>query len=310
MSDPQFTWLQPRALAEADDEQDDRLLLLDGHSQPTSPPLPNHSWPALQPRMFPDESSHDGLLTYVRAAGVDAVAEQLSIQNLRLETQPPSSASQPAATPRSSVIPYPPRAVTPASLAPPPFAESRPRVASPTPPAVNPPRPPRGEDRIPSRRQASSLREDDRPKRAISSKFHDTIQSTRAMQKLVEGKICTTTKCSMLDLPTDAPTDVYDGTKMEVDLPSIQPDNDQEGDAEIEISLIEQLAEARRGSATLGMRRAGLPLYRSSTEAALRCQNLVRNKPRMRKRTKLRHRPTQSHMPAAAGSTVASTSTP
>lgn len=297
MSDTsRFTWLQPRALAEEDNDYDDRLLLLDGDSQPTSSPhLSKCPWPPLQPRMSPDDSSNDAgvFWTYERAAGVDAIAHKLSIQHLRPDYQPPSSSSQ---------------AATPASMTPPSVAESRPRVASSTSPAVTPSEQPRGEHSVSPRHQASAIREDDRLRRVNSYKFYNTIQSTQAIQKLVEDKICTTIKCNVLDLPMSASADAYHGTEMEVDPTSTQAADDLRDDAQFGKSLIEQLTEARHGSGILAMRRAGLPLYRSSTETALRCQNLVRNKPRMRKRTKLRDRPKQPAISAAAGLSVASKS--
>lgn len=317
MSDHQFGRLQPRALAEGDDN-DDRLLL-DGESKSTSPATPNqpckqhqHPWPTLQPCMPRDDFSHDSgqPLTYERAAGVDAIAHRLSIQHLRLDYQPPPSASQAAMAPRSSAVPCLPLAVAPTYLAPLPVAESRQMVVSSTQPAVSPSEPLREDKRDPSRHQASIPREDDRPRRINSSKFHSTIQNTRAMQTLVESRVCTRARCDMLDLPLEAATDVstHDCTEMEVDPTSIQDDDDLGDDTDIEKSLIEQLTEARHGNGTLGMRKVGFPLYRSSTETALRCQNLVRNKPRMRKRKKLRDQPRQSAISAAAGSSVASKS--
>lgn len=68
---------------------------------------------------------------------------------------------------------------------------------------------------------------------------------------------------------------------------------------------VESFMNWSRSDGSLALERHGFPLFRSSREVALRSQNLVRNKPRMRKRAKLRDKPSMSAIPAVSGLIVA-----
>lgn len=110
-------------------------------------------------------------------------------------------------------------------------------------------------------------------------------------------------------LVTHVGSDAYGINQMDLDPISLEVDEELGDGVEFEKSFLEMCVEARRASGTFGIRKNGFPLHRSSTETALRCQNLVRNKPRMRKRTKLRDKSSISAMSVAAGAAVTYTST-
>ncbi|KAG8168440.1 hypothetical protein KVR01_001189 [Diaporthe batatas] len=120
-----------------------------------------------------------------------------------------------------------------------------------------------------------------------SSRCLKEAAAISAIQSRVEEMISTSTQCNVYTpslvpvVPIEADDNV---TSHEVVGTILEVDDNPGGDDESELALIDRLLTLRRASGTLGIRKSGFPLYRSSTDTALRCQNLVRNKPRMRRR--------------------------
>lgn len=109
-----------------------------------------------------------------------------------------------------------------------------------------------------------------------------------AIQTRVEEMISTSTQCNVYTPPlvpiVPIEADDKNDTGHAVVGTTLEVDDNIGADDESELALIDRLLSLRRASGTLGIRKSGFPLYRSSTDTALRCQNLVRNKPRMRRR--------------------------
>ncbi|POS70598.1 hypothetical protein DHEL01_v211011 [Diaporthe helianthi] len=109
-----------------------------------------------------------------------------------------------------------------------------------------------------------------------------------AIQSRVEEMISTSTQCNVYIPPLVPVVPIEAGGNKdlghEVVGTMLEVDDNPGADDESELALIDRLLSLRRASGTLGIRKSGFPLYRSSTDTALRCQNLVRNKPRMRRR--------------------------
>ncbi|KAF3761028.1 hypothetical protein M406DRAFT_334642 [Cryphonectria parasitica EP155] len=151
-----------------------------------------------------------------------------------------------------------------------------------------------------------------RLRRRMSSRFHTIGQNSRETKGVEEGDM---TRCRTqygarpsLSSGTDVIRTLNFGENMEVDSPSLEVDEHASRDTESVRQSIEEYLATRRQNAAIGFDSSGQPLYRSSTETALRCRNLVKNKPRMRKRTKLRDKPSNAAIPAAAS--LGPTSTP
>lgn len=323
MSKDLFSRPQPRAMADGDGHENQ--LLLPGESQPISPAMPKHKQPHQRRWPVPQAAHHDdlshaseGFLTYERAAGVDAIAHKLSLQHLRLDHQAPPSAPKASIPPSTLATSYPPlvdtkMAVNLAHLDPLPTTETPNRILSPITSAVGGPFREEGGDY--SRQRPSVPQGGSRLQRTRSTKFHTTLQTTPVMRDLLEGTPCTRTERMVPDAsPSAAPAHVQVRGSNEMDVDqytnsiSIEVDDNLDDAAEFEKSLVEQLMEVRHRSEVLGTRKLGIPMYRSSTETALRCQNLVKNKTRMRKRTKLKDKASQSALSTAKGSPVATTS--
>lgn len=134
-----------------------------------------------------------------------------------------------------------------------------------------------------------------RLRRQNSSKFHNDPQNSRAIQSLVEEMISTRTQCNVSTpplLPT-TPVEAADtnGMNYEVEVTGLEVDENYVDDAEDQTPFVDKLLTLRHASITTGIRKSGFPLHQSSTDTALRCQQLVRNKPRMRKRPRMRRQP-------------------
>lgn len=140
-----------------------------------------------------------------------------------------------------------------------------------------------------------------RLRRKPSSRFLNEAEANNTIQTRVEGMISTGTQCNVYTPPlvpiVPIEADEDDGIDCEMGATGLEVDEGVGGDDESEVALIDRLLSLRRASGTLGIRKSGFPLYRSSTDTALRCQNLVRNKPRMRRR-KVRQKPSLSTMSA------------
>ncbi|ROW13297.1 hypothetical protein VPNG_05527 [Cytospora leucostoma] len=152
-----------------------------------------------------------------------------------------------------------------------------------------------------------------RLRRQTSSKFHNDPQNTRAIQSLVEEMIATRTQCNV-SMPHLAPTppveaNKTDGMDYEVEVTGLEVDENHGADADDETPFIDKFLTLRHASITTGIRKSGFPLHQSSTDTALRCQQLVRNKPRMRKRPKMRRQPPGlTTIPTGEASSVGSSS--
>ncbi|KAK0669020.1 hypothetical protein QBC41DRAFT_113835 [Cercophora samala] len=158
--------------------------------------------------------------------------------------------------------------------------------------------------------------------------------SARALEARLQAMIDNETQCNVRSEPLPppppppaatitrpwlAPPGVGEPAFIEVDpdcaMPnwdgSLEVDENHTGD----VSLDDLAASARHAHAPSGVRKqsiGGVTLrYRLSVDAALRCQNVVRNRPRMRKRDKSRHGSTMSSaMTSAISSPVIAPSVP
>jgi hypothetical protein len=143
-----------------------------------------------------------------------------------------------------------------------------------------------------------------RLRRQQSSRFNNNPDNTRTIQTLVEGMIASGSQCNVHrgSPPPATPTSakrlepileplLEPEPHMNVDLGSVPlevdeayvngqvPDRDKE-----EMLLLESMMSLRRAGTPAGIRKVGLLPYRASAEAALNCANVVRSRPRMRKR--------------------------
>lgn len=140
-----------------------------------------------------------------------------------------------------------------------------------------------------------------RLRRKPSSRFLNEAAANSTIQTRVEGMISTGTQCNVYTPPlvpvVPIEADDNDGIGCGMAATGLEVDEEFNGGDESDIALIDRILSLRRASGTLGIRKSGFPLYQSSTDTALRCQNLVRNKPRMRRR-KVRQKPSLSTMSA------------
>lgn len=321
--------LGPRGQANDDRARVPPPVQRQGGSQPTSSPLPNP--PPQQPRQHQQQrpafltprqdSSHEVELPlkYERAAGVDvfahrvdAITRKLSRQHLHQDYEDPSTTpTQLSISSSSTAIPFRLPAefeleVDPAFLAPSPSAGIMPMTASLMPPDEVPSGLYRAEDRDLVGRRPSSVRKTTLSRRRPSPQFRNITQNHRANDTPSEGLTCARTLPTVIEPPAVPliDTGAHEATLMEIDATCLEVDSNLSGATECDI-LLEKLTEARRLGGPLGMKQV---VHRSSTETALRCRNVVRNKPRMRKRTKLRDQSSLPAMSAAAGLPAAFTS--
>lgn len=147
-------------------------------------------------------------------------------------------------------------------------------------------------------------------RRQMSSKFNKDPHNTRAIQTLVEGMVSTGTQCNVYTPPLepDTPIEADDPNNMdyEMEVTSLEVDENPGDDTEYQSPFIERFLSLRRASGTSGIRKSGFPLHPSSTDTALRCQHLVRNKPRMRKRSKLKRQSSLAAMSVGDAPSVGS----
>lgn len=138
-----------------------------------------------------------------------------------------------------------------------------------------------------------------RLRRKPSSRCLNGVETNNNIQTRIEEMISTDTQCNVFTPPlvpvVPIEADEDDGIGCQMGATGLEVD--ESVDNASEIAVIDRLLSLRRASGTLGIRKSGFPLYQSSTDTALRCQNLVRNKPRMRRR-KVRQKPSLSTMSA------------
>lgn len=146
--------------------------------------------------------------------------------------------------------------------------------------------------------------------RQRSCQFNNNPDNARSIQTLVEGMIASGSQCNVRPAPATPLTPLFprgrvpflqadDGVKFDASCLDLQvdeafvswrtPDTERE-----EMLLIESVVSLRRAGAPGGVRKAGVLQYRASDDAAMSCANLVRSRPRMRKRGKRRRRDSQA----------------
>lgn len=292
-------------------------------SQSTSSVPPKQRWQHHQ--QWPTSHSPNDALAYnsewtstcERTTSIDVIAQRLSRQHLRLDAHslPPSAqVTISTCSLTTHCLPLAGAELNLNSSNPEPSssAGNRPRVSPATSPAMDPWEiTGKGARELP-RQRLSAPHEANQLRLKSSSRFHNTLRTTWAMQTLVEGMIGARTQCNVRATPsvTTVGSDPVDLNEMDLDPASLEVDEDPaDGGGGLEEVFLDKCVEARRASGPFGIRKNGFPLHRSSTETALRCQNLVRNKPRMRKRTKLRDKSNMPAMSVAIGTAVTFTST-
>lgn len=250
-------------------------------------------------------------LTYERASGgsraVDAITLALSRQHLQLETQSPLP-EIPASFPASSRdVPF---STADFDLQATRTSETRPLTAILRSPNVHSAST-REEMRDLPKYRSVGTNNSMRQRSRIPPKPASVTDKNKATQTLVESMICSGTQCHVQASPFSvlAPEAARVACKMEGEAP-LEVDEIMTDDLDLEEPVINKCMDARRVMKPSGITKNGELVYRSSTETALRCQNLVRNRPRMRKRAKIREKPSLSAMSSTAGSTIASASTP
>jgi hypothetical protein len=218
-------------------------------------------------------------------ANVDVLTHKFSNSHLRLDTGVPPPLSQYSASACSSVASF--------GQPPEPNLEIRPCYPGPTtdlpgqhtsPPSIAATMEPD------LARHSHNARQDVRRlRRQPSSRCLRDAAALGAIQTRVEGMISTGTQCNVYTPPFVPVVPIEADDNNNVDHQgfgtTLEVDDNIEDDDESELAVVDRLLSLRRAGGTLGIRKSGFPLYRSSTETALRCQNLVRNKPRMRRRT-------------------------
>jgi hypothetical protein len=235
------------------------------------------------------------------AASVDSLAQELSKQNLRLDranlAQLQLQLSLPSGSPPLPCIsPIPPCPDLEIDDEPTSYPETRRRDLSSA--AVLLPE---------SMQLDPSLVAQDtkRLRRQRSSQYNNNPNNARTIQAMVEDMISSGSQCNVRPSPPPlTPTSATmlgpilepdNGMKFDVDCLGLQVDDsyvngltpDVEKD---ERSLIETMMSLRRAGAPGGVRKMGVLQYRASADAALSCANVVRSRPRMRRRHGPHHR--------------------
>jgi hypothetical protein len=148
--------------------------------------------------------------------------------------------------------------------------------------------------------QRPTVADTKRLSRQRSSQFHNNPNNSVAIQALVEGMIASGSQCNVhrVSPPPLTPTSAErlgpilepdDEVKLDAGCMDLQVDdtyaNGQISDAEKEeMYLIETMMSLRRAATPAGVRKTGFLQYRASADAALSCANVVRSRPRMRRR--------------------------
>lgn len=137
--------------------------------------------------------------------------------------------------------------------------------------------------------------------RQRSSHFNNNPDNTRTIQTLVEDMIASGSQCNVRGASASPLTPTWARTG---GGPLLEPDDEVHFDArcmDLEVDeafasgrtsdtereetfLMETVLSLRRAAAPAGVRKVGSLQYRASADAAMSCANVVRNRPRMRKR--------------------------
>ena len=142
-----------------------------------------------------------------------------------------------------------------------------------------------------------------RLRRQLTTQFNNNPQNTRTIQTLVADMISTGDQCNVYSTTPSSPTVMEPDNKTEMELTALEVDEAYVADGD-DMSWMETLVSMRRASGPGGIRKHGQLRYRTSADMALRCANVVRSVPRMRKRRKdadkgkMRHQPSLSTIPS------------
>lgn len=253
-------------------------------------------------------------LTYERASGgsrsVDAITLALSRQHLQNDTQnslaevPASISASSLATP-SPTVDHAFRAGSSCPLPTSP-SESWPCVAIPGPSDLDPSAPPQEETQGLVKNRSAGANNSNRLWPKIPPRHSKVSSKNLAVQTLVENMICSETQCHVQAPPLSQGTQNLCGAESEA---ALEVDEIMSDDINLGRPVVKKMSAARCAMQPSGINKTGIPRYQSSTETALRCRNLVRNRPRMRKRTKLREKATSSAMSPVGSLNVVSADT-
>ncbi|KAK3325472.1 hypothetical protein B0H66DRAFT_125056 [Apodospora peruviana] len=286
-SSPQDSILQPQTLASASSSSSTPLPTVSSDSRPS----PGRTLRELvhklskqnlqlhgefsqqlqqpQPRSHPEPQTFPAPATSVELSDLPDLPTLQPWPGLEVDDDPEANANTPAYLTLLSV------------------AHSRSQLLRHAGPSANPDEP------EPSRSDGSRLR------RQLSSQFHDRAIDTGRF----ENMLATGTQCNVLNAP---PATLTSATSLPpvmepengTDFPRMELEVDEaycNGGPDIvedEISIMESVMSLRRAGAPGGIRKhtvAGIPLrYQLSADAALRCQTVVRSRPRMRRRKRTR----------------------
>lgn len=287
-------------------------------SSPSTPLGDQVQWPSL---LVPDIGFpylSQGSFTYERASGgarsIDAITVALSRQHLHNETQN-TLAEVPAAVSASSPAAHFPTddLILHASS-----SHHQPTSPLENRPHVTPPRSSNPHMSSPTQQDMQDLPIDlsvganntTQLWRRIPPRQSKVLNKNKATQALLESMICSETQCNVQASPLLAPAPGGPHQSCSKESEScLEVDEITADGTNLEMPDFDKLLEARCFLKPPGINKSALPGYRSSTETALRCRNLVRSRPRMRKRTKLREQVGSSAMSSAASPTEASSST-
>lgn len=256
--------------------------------------------------------------TYERASGgsrsVDAITLALSRQHLHNDSQNslveiPASNIASLATPSSMTEVAPQVSPSLQNTIASSLSESRPIAATlrtPDPPSY----PPSHQGtQYADKHHSVGTNDSTRLWQKIPSKYSKVLNKSEATQTLLESMICSETQCNVQTSSLPAPsTREQQGLCSTGNEAALLVDEIMTDDMDLEEPLLDKILGTRCGIKPAGISKSSVPGYRSSTETALRCRNLVRSKPRMRKRTKMREQSISSAMPSARP-TVASAAT-
>jgi len=232
---------------------------------------------------------------------IDSLAQELSKQNLQLDRanleRLQLQLSSPSLSPRIPCMsPIPPCPEVELDDEPPPHTDSRRRCQA-VPALLLPV--------LMELDQRTPAPDKKRLSRQRSSQFNNNPNNSTKIQTLVEDMIASGSQCNVhrVSPPPLTPTSAKrlgpifepdDGMKFDAGCAELQVDDAyvngpaSSSDTEREESLlIETMMSLRRAGAPGGVRKLGLLQYRAATDAALSCANVVRSRPRMRKRNKM-----------------------
>ncbi|KAJ9156519.1 hypothetical protein NKR23_g1285 [Pleurostoma richardsiae] len=232
-----------------------------------------------------------------KRASVDSITQKLSDQHLRLvdelyasrPLQPlsfPCNSEQLEFSPALEVDDEPDRPLSPLETMPHGFTSS----LSSQRPIVSPP-----EEYV-----LKASEDSRRVMRKINAQFNNNPVNVKAVHSLVEDMIATGNQCNVYSTtpvtPQAAEPDNADRMDLESDTLEVDDANCEEG--LVDDSALENLVSLRHASMPNGIRKHGPLRFRTSADIALRCPNVVRSVPRMRRRRKQEHKASLRPLPA------------